>query len=148
MHAYASSIYLYISIYLHAFQKNLQIVMTLHESRHCETRALAVLNFPSAESQYPEKQKMRWMTMQHATHAQNFAYPQSISIALSLQWNHGKKRQTCPASSIIDWMVCLCVSSSPGAGPGLLSGILVSRSFFCFPSGFIFILFILSALSA
>ena len=40
------------------------------------------------------------------------------------------------------------VSSSPGAGSGLHSGIVVSRSFLCFPLGFIFMLFTLRESSA
>src|SRR6267154_2724163 len=52
------------SIYLHIFRKNLQIVMVLYESRHCGTRALAVGNLPSAELRYPRRLKM----YEHAEH--------------------------------------------------------------------------------
>ena len=100
------STYSYASIYLHVFRKNLWIVMTLHESRHCGTRAFAVLNFPSAELWYPGKPKMNKCAAHKKCmpHIQYFAYPQSISIAFSSQWNCGKKRQTCLASLITNWM--------------------------------------------
>src|SRR6266849_2154985 len=53
-------------------------------------------------------------------------------------WSSGK---------IICW-IWPHVSSSPGAGSGLLSGITVLCSFLCFPPGLTFILLMLSAFSA
>ena len=63
-----------------------------------------------------------------------FGCPQSFGSL----WSSGKYIFCC----------CLRVSSSPGAGPGLLRGIVVSCSFFCFPPGLMFMLFTLSESSA
>lgn len=51
--------YLYTSIYLQAFQKNLQIVIRLHESRHCGMRTFAVANLPSDKLRYPADPRLR-----------------------------------------------------------------------------------------
>src|SRR5712691_7171217 len=97
-------------MYRQAFWKKRRIVISGHESRHSGTRRFAVANLPSAEERYPEALKIidkHWHAAQeiHEINARYFAYPQSISIAFSSQWNRGRNRHTCPASSMTDWII-------------------------------------------
>src|SRR5260221_10777817 len=48
----------------------------------------------------------------HEMNTRCLAYPQSISIAFSSQWNRGRNKHTWPASSMIDWIIGFSVRKS------------------------------------